>query len=166
MTATFAIHESNGTQSTGTSVATNINFGSTDAANLVVATYPITAGDHSYEKYERCYFSGAFNKIENLQIWKSAGVYKTSEAIYANMTTSGYSNASFAQPTSADSSKATIAMPTADPGAANMGLAGTLAGNITTTGYSDFWVLQTDTGGDTPPGDVNQKTFTIQYDES
>ncbi len=165
MAATFAIHESNGAGET-TTVASNLNYGSTDAPNLTPADYPITAGDHSYEKWVRCYWSGTFNKIENVQIWKSAGNYVTSEGISTNLTTSGYTEASYATPTSADSTVATYSMPTSDPGSANLGIGGSLSGSLTTTGYSDYWVSQLDTGTDTPPGDVNQKTFTIQYDES
>jgi len=166
MAATFAIHESNGTQSTNTTVATNINFGSSDTPNLDPATYPITAGDHSYEKWERCHFSGTFNKIENIQIWKSSGDYVTEEAIFTNLTTSSYSEATYSTPTNNDSTVATVAMPTSDPGSANLGIAGSLSGSLTSTGYTDFWVLQMDTGSNTPAGDVNQKEFTIQYDES
>jgi len=165
MAETFAIHESNGTAET-TSVASNINYGSTDSANLTPASYPITASENSYEKWERCYWSGTFNKIENLQIWKSAGSYVTGESIDTNLTTTGYSQDSYATPTDSTSTVADIVMPTADPAAANMGIAGSLTGNLSSAGYSDYWVTQLQTTATTPPGDVNQKTFTIQYDES
>jgi len=165
MAATFAIHESNGSGES-TTVANNINFGSSDTPNLTPADYPITAGDHSYEKWERLYFSGTFNKIENIKIWKSAGSYVTGESISTNLATTGYVQASYATPTSADSTVATRSMPESDPGSANLGIGGSLSGSLTTTGYSDYWVLQMNTTTQSPPGDVNQKTFTIQYDES
>ena len=105
-------------------------------------------------------------KIENLQIWKSAGTYVTGESISTNLATSGYSQASYSTPTSADSTVATNPMPTSDPGQANLGIGGSLSGSLTAAGYSDYWVMQMDTTAQSPPGDVNQKTFTIQYDES
>ncbi len=165
MAATFAIHESNGAGET-TTVASNLNFGSADQANLEPASYPITAGDRSYEKWVRLYFSGTFNKIENIKIWKSAGDYVTGEGIVTNLTTTGYSAASYTTPTSATSTVATYTMPTSDPGSANLGIGGSLTGSLTAAGYSDYWVLQMTTSTSSPPGNVNQKTFTIQYDES
>jgi len=165
MTASFAIHESNEVGET-TSVATDVNFGSSDTPNLTTASYPIDVGDNSYEKWERFQFTGSFNKIENLKVWKSAGNYQTDEVINTNGTTSGYSQASFATPTASGSSEATIAIPTSEPAGANMGIAGALSGSLTAVGYSDYWVLQTTSSASTEAGDGNQKTFTIKYQES
>ena len=105
-------------------------------------------------------------KIDNIQIWKSAGNYVTGEGIDANLKTSSYVQASYTSPTATTSTVATTVMPTADPAAANLGIAGSLSGNLSAAGYSDYWVSQLQTTGSTPAGDVNQKTFTIQYDES
>lgn len=165
MAANFAIHESNEVGE-NTSVASNINYGSNDSTDITPATYPITADTDSYEKWERAYFSGTFNKVENIQIWKSAGAYVDGEGIDTNLTTSGYSGDSYTTPTNATSSIATIVMPTADPTTSNLGIGGSLSGNLTSTGYTDYWVSQLQTTTTTPPGDVNQKTFTVQYDES
>lgn len=50
MAATVRINEANGVSETITNNISNSNFGSTDATNLVAATYPITANNYSYEK--------------------------------------------------------------------------------------------------------------------
>jgi hypothetical protein len=165
MTATFAIHESNGTGPT-TAVATNINFGSSDGPNLVVASWPVNSGSNSYTKWERLRFSPTFNKIENLKLYKSAGAYVTDETIKTNLTTGTYTQASFTQPTQTTSTQATIDVPTSEPATANLGFAGSLTGSLIAEGYSDYWVMQTVSTSSTPAGDANQKTFTIKYQES
>jgi hypothetical protein len=166
MAATYELSETNLVGAVVTDGITSINYGSNDSPNIVVATYPITYGTNSFEKYIRLHFTNTFNKIENLQIWKSAGAYVTGEGIKTNLTTIGYSAASYATPTASTSSVATNAMPTADPTTANLGLAGSLSGSLTSVGYSDYWVTQLQTTVSTPAGNVNQKTYTIQYDES
>jgi hypothetical protein len=48
---------------------------------------------------------------------------------------------------------------TSDPGSSNV------TGEISSAGYSYYMCLQTITSASTEPGDANQKTITIQYDE-
>ena len=165
MTATFELSESNGAGETVTDGITNLNYGSADQPNLDPATYPITAGQNSYEKWVRCHFTGTFNKIDNIRIWMSSGTYVTGETIKTNLTTSGYTAASYSQPTQNTSTVATNNMPTSEPSSANLGIGGSLSGSLTSEGYSDYWVSQLQTTTSTPPGDVNTKTFTIKYDE-
>ena len=169
MAATVDLLECNSAGQTTTSAISNINFGSTDAANLVYTSFPITVGTNSYDKYIKVRVSAwdVSNKIDNLQIWKSAGNYVAGERIVTNLTASGYSSVSYATP--ALTSYSGTLMPTAAPGTANLGvgasgLTGYMSGSVTT---SDFWrmQLQTNVGGTTPVGNANQKTFTIQYDE-
>jgi len=166
MAATFELSESNGSGETVTDGISNLNYGSTDAPNIVPADHPIRAGENSYEKWVRCHFTGTFNKIENIKIWKSAGDYVTGETIKTNLTTSGYSAATYSTPTDSTSTVATNDMPTSEPSGPNLGIGGSLSGSLTSAGYSDYWVSQLQTTTSTPPGDVNTKTFTIQYDES
>lgn len=158
--------ESNGVGEDQSANISTYNFGSTDASDLTPASYPITAGTNSFEKWIRLHWtSGAANQIDNLQAWKVSGNYVTGEVIKTNLTTTGYSAASYATPTSNTSSEATIDMPTADPTQANLGIGGNLTGSLSTFGYSDYWVMQLQTTGSTPAGDVNQKSIRIQYDE-
>jgi len=164
MAASTEVHEAYGAGPT-TTVATNYNFGSTTLANLTPATYPITAGQNSYEKYWKVYFSGTFTKVDNLQIWKVSGVYKTNEVIKTNLTTASYSASSYAEPVTTTSSKATYTFPTTDPGSANLGISGSLTGSFASAGTTDYWVCQTQTQTDTPAGAVNEKTIRVQYDE-
>lgn len=145
---------------TDTATPTNLNLGSTLAANLAPSTYPITAGTYSYEKWVKANFSGSFTRIDNIQFWKSAGAYVTGEVI--NWT--GQQTA-YAVPTESASADATGAVPTADPGTANVSIGGSLSGSLTATGSSDFIILQASVTTAASAGAVNQKTFTLQYDE-
>jgi hypothetical protein len=141
---------------------TNLNFGSTIAVDLGPSTYPITAGTYSYEKWVKAYWTGISNKIDNLKFWMSVtGPYVSGEQI--NFTGQ---RTSYVIPTTSGSSYATSAVPTSEPGSANLSIGGSLVGSITTsTGNSDFIILQTSVSSGAPAGAVNQKTFTLQYDE-
>jgi len=145
---------------TATATPTNLNLGSTLAANLAPSTYPITAGTYSYEKWFKAAFSASFTRIDNIQFWKSAGAYVTGE----NITWTGQQTA-FAAPTTAASGYATSTVATADPGTANVSIGGALAGSLTAAGSSDFMILQASVTTAASAGAVNQKTFTLQYDE-
>jgi len=160
ISATFAWKEYN-TVSVTESTPTNLNFGSTDATDLVALTYPITAGSNAYEKWIKFDFSGTFTSISNLQFWKSVGTYVSEEAIKWK----GNNQTVFATPTVSDSSVATADVPVADPGTANVSIGGSLAGTLSAAGKSDFVVLQSQIGASAAAGPTNTKTFTIQYDE-
>ena len=163
--AAVEICESNTVSETVEHNVSNLNWGNSDAPNLAYATYPVTAGLNAYEKYIRLHVTAIndSNKIDNIQIWKSAGAYVTDESIQTNLKTSAYSAKSFATPSTTTFTDQT--MPVADPGAANLGISGSLTGSLTGAGYSDYWVFQIQIGVSAPPGNTNQKTFTIQYDE-
>jgi hypothetical protein len=161
MVATFAWSETYGTGTGTTGTPTNINFGSTSAIDLTPSTYPITAGTNSFEKWVRGGWSGSFTRIDNVQFWKSAGAYVTGESIKWL----GAANTTYTAATNATSSIATVALPTADPGTANVTIAGVLTGSLTATGFSDYVVQQMQISGTASAGPVNQKTLTLQYDE-
>jgi len=145
---------------TSTATPTNLNMGSTLAANISPSLYPITAGTNSYEKWVKLRFSDSFTRIENLQLWKSAGAYVGGEEI--NWT--GQST-TYAVPTQSTSVYATAELPTSSPGTANISIGGDLSGSLTATGESDFVVLQTVIDVAASAGATNNKTILVQYDE-
>lgn len=173
MAATVVIEERNGTSpGTPTLDPSNLNMGSTDASELTPASYPITAqaDGHSFEKYIRLQVSdlGGSTVVDNFKIWISnlGGGWKTDEGMSTNLVTTGYSAASYADPVETDSTVATEAMPEAEPAGPNLGISGSLAGQIISApSYSDFAIFQLDVSASTPAGSVNQKTITFQYDE-
>lgn len=136
------------------------NFKNNDSntpANYV--DYPITAGNRSFEVWLRGHFTGAFNKIQNVQFWKSAGAYGTGLSMDWG-TTSVFSN-----PVSTDGAKTTGSVPVADPGAQNVEFAGG-SPSMGAAGFSNYIVLQLATTSATVAGDTATYTFTLQYDEN
>jgi len=172
--ATVELDEMNGASpGVETADVSNVNFGSTDAAELVPASYPITAGAdaHSYEKWLRLHVTelGATTSIDNIKVWVSnlGGGYKTGEGLSTNAKTSGYSASSYPAggPVNTDSAAAVSAMPESEPIGPNIGIGGSLSGALTAAGYSDYIVIQLDVTASTPSGSLNQKTLTFQWDE-
>jgi hypothetical protein len=149
-------------------------MGSIDQAELDPATYPITAqaDGHAFEKWVRLFISdlGGSSLIDNLKVWLSSlgGGYATEEGMSTNLRESGYSQAAYPAggPVATDSSVADQVMPVSEPSGPNVGIAGSLGGQITTIStYSDWIVLQLDVTENTPAGSLNQKQITFQWDE-
>jgi len=174
MVATFSWVESNATAG-DTSVPTNLNLGSTNAADLAPSTYPITAGTYSYSKWVQGMWTGSFTRIDNIQFWMSdSGTgYVSGETLFVSATTASYAGTDvYATPTGATAtadSQAANAMPTADPTTANIGIDGSLSGSVTSStagsNVSDFMVVQASITSGASAGAVQTKTFTMQYDE-
>ena len=157
MGASFAFSESNGAEVVTDSIS-NLNLASTDAPNSTPASYPVVAGQNSYEKYFRGKFGSTFTEISNIKFWKSLGDYKTDEIIKA------IANQAYGIPVMTASTKAISVVPITEGTAlAIQSAAGTTT--ITTPGYTKYLVLQAQTLGTSPAGAVNQKTFIMQYDE-
>ena len=169
--ATVSIAESNGTTPTITASITNSNMGSVDAVNLDPVANPITAGNNSFEKWQRFNVSnmGTSSAIQNLQVWASAAL-GTGATHKTNARTGSYGGAQTFNtgtgPLATDRSATygyTQTMPTAAPGAANLGIGGALAGSLTATGYSDYLVTQIQLTGGAVAGAT--ATMSYQYDE-
>lgn len=158
MAATYAWSESNGAGEVVTDSISTLNYGSTDAADLTAASYPVVAGQSSYEKYIRAKFSDAFTEISNMKFWKSAGSYVTGESVKAG------ANKAYVQPVSTVSTVATADVPVAQGSALSI-QASDGSATITAPGYTKYIVLQLQTTSSTPAGSTPTKTFTYQFDE-
>ena len=124
-------------------------------------SYPITAGNNSYEVWLKGHFTASFNKVQNAKFWKSSGGPDTGVTLKWNGVTTAY-----VTPVTANSSIATTDAPTASPGSANVSFNGDLGGSITAAGFSDFVVLQMQTTTAAAAGDTSTYTFTLTYDEN
>lgn len=165
MAATVEICESNGAGETVTHNISNANMGNTDAANLDPVAYPVTPGNNTYEKFQRLHVTnmGGSSKIDNIQVWRS-GALGGSATHKTNARTTSYAQVTYATPDTTEAAQSTQDMPTSDPGAANLGIGGSLTGSLTSAGYSDYLnhIIKTnagDTAGST-------STLYIQYDET
>lgn len=167
MAASVQIDEYNGSGAgTQTTNISNSNMGSTDAANLDPVAHPVTPGNNTYEKYQKVDVTslGGSSKIDNLQVWRS-GALGGSAVHKTNARTTSYGGAATAAtPVATSSSVATQTMPTSAPGAANLGIGGSLTGSLTATGSSDFLVHQIQTNSGDTAGSTS--TMNYQYDET
>lgn len=144
MAATVRINEANGAGQTVTNGITNSNYGSNDSANLTAATYPITAGQNSYEKWQKLEVTamGGSSKVKDIKVWYT-GTLSGSDDLVTNARTSSYGGAeTYATPVNTASTVADQAMPSTAPSTANLGIGGSLTGELTTTGSSDYLVTQ------------------------
>lgn len=168
MAATVEIDEANGAGETLTHSITNTNMGSTDAVNLVAATYPITAGNRSYAKYQKFHVTnmGGSSKIDNLKVWRtgSLGTGGT-HTHHTNARTSSYAGAAtYATPVATAITGVDQVMPTSEPASQNLGIAGSLTGDLTATGSSDYFIHQIITDSSATAGSTS--TMNYQYDET
>jgi len=165
MAATVSLSESNGAGETITASITNTNMGSTDAVNLVSASYPITANTRSYAKYQRLYCSNlnGSTSIANLKVWRT-GALGGSDTHVTNARLTVYGGAAtYATPVNTAISGVDQTMPTASPASANLGIGGLLTGALTGVGYSDYLVHQLIIDSLSTSG--TSTTLSVSYDE-
>lgn len=165
MTAVVEICESNGAGQTITHGITHTNMGSIDSVNLDTDANPIYAGDRSYVKEQRMHVTslGGSSKIKNLRVWRN-GALGTNTTHVTNVRTSGYGGAfAYVTPSNAAVTGVDQAMPTSQPISANVGIGGSLTGEITAPGYSDYIAHQLITAvEDTIGADIS---LNYSYDE-
>jgi hypothetical protein len=168
MAATVEIDEQNGASGspTLTHSITNTNMGSVDAINLDPVANPVTPGQNTFEKWQKVHVTamGGSSKIDNLKVWRTSALGGAATHLTNARTASYGGAATYATPTASTSSVATQTMPTAVPGSANLGIAGSLSGNLTATGSSDFLVHQIQTNAADVAGSTS--TMNYQYDET
>jgi hypothetical protein len=165
MSLTFGFSEANTSGESVTDSISNINFGSNDSPNIVVATYPIASvypgsvQANSYSKYIKAKFGGTgWTQISNMKFWMSAGALVTGEKVVAK------NNQAFGTPSQVDTGDSDV------PITEGTALAINAAGGGSTIafpgGYSAYIRLQlhANVGSASPSGSVNTKTFTFEYD--
>lgn len=166
MAATFNWSQSIGAGPTRVDLGSSgnlFNFKNTDTNTVAdYAANPITAGNNSYEVFLQGHFTGVFNLIQDIRFWQSTAFspstgltvkWKGTQTIYL-------------QPAAVTSSLATSSVPTSDPGTANVSIGGNLSGSLTTSGYTDYIVLQLQTTTAAAAGDSSLGTFTMSYSEN
>lgn len=163
MTLVVTWNEYNGALETETTDITDLAFGSADEADLTPADNKITASENSFEKFFKAEFTGmageGITEIANTKVYKSAGNYKTAEALKFLGIAVSYST-----PSEDDTGDGDI--PVTEPSSQNLGLNGSGTGVLTADGESDYMRMQRQTGVSTPPGALNSLTITLLYDVS
>jgi hypothetical protein len=126
------------------------------------STYPVAAGVNSFEVWLQGHFTGVFNAVYDKRFWMSTD-FSPNTGLVVKFTGN---QTVYAQPTNATSSIATSTIGTSDPGTANVTFGGSLTSSITTSGYTDFVVLQLQTTTAAPAGDTSLATFSLSYVET
>jgi hypothetical protein len=166
MAATVQINEYNTAGEDETANISDTDMGDTDSANLDPVAYPVTPGENTYEKWQKIEVTamGGSSKIDNLKVWRT-GDLGGSAVHMTNARETTYGGAeTYATPVKTDSTVATQTMPTSEPTDANLGIGGSLTGELTTTGKSDYLVHQIQTDTDDTAGSTS--TLNYQYDET
>lgn len=167
MAATVEIDEQNGAPAGSTTHNIgDTDMGTTDEANTDPVANPVAPDANTMEKWQKLDVTamGGSSAIDNIQIWRT-GSLGGSALHVTNARTSAYGGAeTYVQPTVSDSTIATQTMPSSDPAAANLGIGGSLSGQLTSTGQSDYLVhqIQVDAGDDAG----STSTMNYQYDET
>ncbi len=126
------------------------------------AQYPVPAGNNSFEIWLQGHFTGIFNSISNLQFWMSTAFSPNTGLVVMAAT----QQTTFQQPTNASSSIATSQVSTSAPGVPNVSVGGNVNSSLTTSGYTDYMVLQMQTTTAAPAGDTSLATFSLSYIET
>lgn len=168
MAATVEIDEANGAGETLTHGITNSNMGSSDAANVDTTANPITPGNRSFIKYQKIHVTAfsTTSKINNLKVWRtgSLGTGGTHTHLTNARTTSYGGALTYATPTASAVTGVDQTMPTSEPASANLGIGGSLTGELTATGSSDYLGHQLTTDSSAVAG--SSSTMNYQYDET
>ena len=168
MAATVEVDEENGKTSSPTLThnISNSNMGSVDSSNLNPIANPIVPGKNSFEKWQLIHVidMSTSSSINNIRVWRSGSL--GANAIHlTNASNSSYGGETkYRTPADSTSTVAVFGMPTSAPGSANLGIGGSLTGNLTAAGYSDFLVHQIQT---TPAALAGSTTvMNYQFDET
>ena len=127
------------------------------------STNPIPAGSNSYEVWLNALWYGTFNFIYDVRFWRSTD-FSPNTGLSVMAKTNGQT--SYLQPTNATSSVAIAGVSSSDPGTANVSISGSLSTSLTSSGRSDYIVLQLQTTTNAPAGDTSLATFSLSYVES
>jgi len=169
MAATVEIDEKNGAQGSEVTThgITNSNYGVTDAVNLNPATYPITPGNNSYQKWQQWHVTamGGSAAVKNLKYFATAPAANTSHLFNGHTVQGTYDGSKKTAYETPDqtSTDCPNAVPTSAPGSANLGIGGSLTGEIVAPGSSDHAVSIITTTGSAVAGTT--LTVTFRYDE-
>lgn len=184
MAATFAWDEDYGTQTgsplRGTSTATgvgNVNWKNSGVPSDVYSSFPITAGNNSYVKFQFGHFSGTYNQISNGLFAHTAGTCGTGVSLYGpNSTTGDGDRPVYATPTaSTDNTSCPFDMSSEISigsgkavffGATGPHATGKASSTTANPAYTNFLPTQLRTTGSAAAGNIAPITITLQYNEN
>jgi hypothetical protein len=158
MAVILEMDESNGATETVTPNVLTLVAGSVDAASFDPATYPLTPGANSYEKWIRIHVTdlGGAAAVTGFKVWASAppagtSVYYNGSTDQATYNAANHKQVSYSPPVTA-ATRTPEPMPTSEPASANLGIGGSLTGQLIAPGWTDYQLIQVRTTGSATVG--------------
>lgn len=125
---------------------TQLNFGTADVYNQDIVANAVIPGANAMEKWLRLHFTslGSASAIKGCKVWAAAP--PTNITFFYNghtvqATYDASKKTTFSTPATT-TTRTPNSLPTSEPASANIGFAGSLTGQITAAGRSDYYLLQ------------------------
>lgn len=181
--ATFAWDEDTGTQTgaptrgtTQSGGATNVNWKNSGVYADVYSSYPITAGNNSFEKWQYGHFSGSYNMILTGKFAHTAGTLGTGLTLKGPPACTGDGDRLlYTTPSATANANLTNDMTSAIAIASGVAVffgatgpyeVGKAASTTSNPAYTNYLATQLQTSGSASPGDTATLTLTLQYLEN
>lgn len=175
LTATYDWQEDTGTQTgsplkgtTRTTGVTAVNWKNSGVYADAYGSFPITAGNNSFEKYLFGKFTGTFNLISGGKFAHTAGTLGTGLTLvskigttYATPSTGAVAGSTDITSITAIGSGAAVQFGATGPEAA-----GKASSSSNATTYSEYLITQLQTTGSASAGDTTSVTLTLRYLEN
>jgi hypothetical protein len=176
MAATFEWDEANTAGETISHNVLKVDWKNQDSSTDNYASFPITAGNNSFTKYQYGHFAGTFNQILNGLFAHTAGALGTGLTLMGPPTmTSDANRLAFATPAITTHAGLTTNMTSVIAigsgvavwfGPTGPATAGKAASMTTNPCYTNYLATQLQTTGSAGAGDTATVTLTLQYDEN
>jgi hypothetical protein len=169
MAAVLEIDESNGSPEVVTHNIAQSNYGAVDAVNLNASANPIIPGANSFEKWQKWHVTamGGAVSVRAFRFFATSPASNTTHHFNGSTVQATYDSANHKQTVYAvpatNATRTPETVPTSAPATGNIGIAGSLTGELLATGSSDFLVSQIRTGSPATAGTT--VTLSYRYDE-
>lgn len=174
--ATFEWDEANSAGETVTHGVANANWKNQDSSTNNYSSFPITAGNNSFEKWQYGHFSGTYNQILNGKFAHTAGALGTGLTLKGPPTMTADANRlAFATPSTTANASLTNDMTSVIAigsgvavwfGITGPATAGKAASTTSNPAYTNYLTTQLQTTTSAAAGDTASVTLTLQYDEN
>lgn len=163
MASTQTWSEGNSTNAaTETANRTECNWKNIDDSTTSYASYPITAGNNSYTKYQALKFGGTYNTLSSGSYKVSTNAPGTGLSVVAAVVTSGTTPSTSASGDSAASTTGSSANFTTTA----LGFAAGASSTSSANAYLNAYRTQLQTTTSAAPGDIATVTITATWTES
>lgn len=163
MASTQTWSEGNGTNaSTETTSRAECNWKNIDDSTSAYSSYPITAGNNSYSKYQAIKFGGTYNMLSSLTYKVSTNAPGTGLTVVGSVVNTGTTPTTTATGDSAASTTGVSANFTTT----TMGYSAGSATSALNPVYGNAFRTQLQTTGSASAGDITSVTITATWTES